>query len=166
MDTRKHIDLLILLVKKLLQLTDLPFQQSHSLLERLCVASGKCSAAELVASLAFEANVGALRATWADAVTSYLLGATSVACLCDTSLAAGPDFDHFHRQNSRHVGGGLVMRRCQLVVLARGAVRGPTRGSLEERDTSRQHPDSRKMVNKTIEFVVVDSVVQAEMVSA
>lgn len=151
MDSRKHIDLLVFLVKQLLQLSDLSFQLSHTLLKRLCVAPGECATTELVAGFALEANIGALCATWANAVAAYLLGTASVAGLCYAGLTARPDFDYFHRQYSRHVGGDFVLRRCRLVV----RVAGPTRGLLTERVTSRQHPGRRVWTNKTFEFDVI-----------
>ena len=79
MQPRKHIDLLILLVEQLLQLADLSFQLSYALLERLGVASGKCATAELVAGLAFESDVGALRAAWSYTVAADLLASASTS---------------------------------------------------------------------------------------
>lgn len=125
MQPRKHIDLLILLVEQLLQLADLSFQLSYALLERLGVASGKCATAELVAGLAFESNIGALGATWANAIAAYLLRAAPVAGLCNAGLAARPDFDHFHGKYSRHFGGRFALGRCRLVVLLRRVLRDP-----------------------------------------
>jgi hypothetical protein len=93
---REHVNLLIFLVEQVLQLAHFRFQQSHSLLQRFGVSSREGAATELVAGLAFESDVCALRAAWADAIAAYLLRATSVACLGDASLTACPDFDHFH----------------------------------------------------------------------
>ena len=88
MNSRKHIDLLVLLIEQLLQLADLCLQESYALLERLGVTSGKCATAELVAGLALKTNVGALCATWANAIAAYLLRTASIAGLCDAGLAA------------------------------------------------------------------------------
>jgi hypothetical protein len=96
MNSREHIDLLVLLIKQLFQLADLCLQESYALFERLCVTSGKRATAELIAGLALEANVGALCATRANAIAAYLLRTASIACLCDAGLAARPDFDNFH----------------------------------------------------------------------
>ena len=85
--SREHVDLLILLVEQLLELAHLALQQSHALFQRLGVSARESAAAELVAGLALEANVGALRAAGADAVAPDLLGATSVAGLGDAGLA-------------------------------------------------------------------------------
>lgn len=102
MDARQHVDLLIFLVEQLLELAYFGLEHAHALLERLGVSSREGAAAELVAGLALESNIGALRAAWADAVAAYFLGATSVACLSNAGLAVGADLDHFHGQNSRH----------------------------------------------------------------
>jgi len=166
-DPREHINLLVLLTEQLLQLANLPFQQTHSLLERLGVTPGKRSATELIAGLAFETDIGALCATRADAVAADLLGATSIACLCDAGLATGPNLDHFHRQYSRHdggwrqsVGGAFCLRRWRLAVLSRwcGAHKGITGKAGHKLSASRFFGAA----NKTSEFVVVDFVVQTQ----
>jgi len=105
MNAREHINLLIFLVEQLLQLAHLCLQESYALLQRLGISSWEGATAQLVAGLAFESDVGALRATGADSVAAYFLGATSVAGLGDAGLATLPDFDYLHRQYSRHDGG-------------------------------------------------------------
>lgn len=112
MNAGEHVDLLIFLVEQLLELAHFGLQHAHTLLERLGVTPGEGATAELVAGLALESNVGALRAARADAVATYFLGATSVAGLSNAGLAVGADFDHFHRQNSRHDCGSCAMRIC------------------------------------------------------
>lgn len=126
MDSGKHIDLLVFLVEQLLQLADLSFKQPHALFERLCITSWERPSTELVASLAFKANVGALCAAWANAIAAYLLRAASVAGLCDAGLAARADLDNFHRQYTRHVDGGLLCAAVDWLRCIAGYV-GPPR---------------------------------------
>jgi hypothetical protein len=107
---REHVNLLVLLVEQLLELAHLGLQKPHALLQRLGVASREGAPAELVARLALESDIGALRTARADAVAAYLLGATAVACLGNAGLAVGADLDHLHGQDSGHGGGWLSSR--------------------------------------------------------
>jgi hypothetical protein len=67
----QHIDLFILLIQQVLQFPDFGFQPSNAIFQRLCVASREGSSAQLVTRLTLEANVGALGATWSDAIASW-----------------------------------------------------------------------------------------------
>lgn len=109
MDARKHVNLLVFLVEQLLEFAYFGLEHAHALLERLGVSSGKGATAELVAGLALESNVGALRAARADAVAAYFLGAASVTCLSNAGLAVGADLDDLHGQNSGHDCGGCTV---------------------------------------------------------
>lgn len=60
MHPRKHIYLLVLLIQEILQFAHLALQDPDPLLEGFGVATREGSAAELVARLALEPDVGAL----------------------------------------------------------------------------------------------------------
>lgn len=124
MDPGQDIDLLVLFIQQRLQVAHFRLQTPHPFLQRLGVASGKRSPAQLVAGLAFEADVGALGATGPDAVATDLFAATSVTGLGDPTLRAVADLDHFHRKDSRHRGSPAVLRiygRSRLIVVRRDA---------------------------------------------
>ena len=106
----QHVNLLVLFVKQVLQLSVLPLEHSHSLLQRLGVPARKGPPAQLVAGAALEADGGALRAGRAGAVAADLLAATAIAGLGDAALGAGPDLDDFHWEYPRH--GGRVCLDC------------------------------------------------------
>lgn len=102
---RKHIDLLILLVQQVLQISDFRLQGSHSFLQRFGIATREGPAAQLVARSALETNIGALCAAGSNAIASDLFTSTSVTGLGDPALCAGAaDFDHFHGQDTWHFG--------------------------------------------------------------
>jgi hypothetical protein len=92
----EHIDFLILLIEERLEFSDLGLQASYSLLQRFGVSTRKGSPTELVARLAFEADVDALCAApdcsisileskhpyevlRSNAITANLLGPATVA---------------------------------------------------------------------------------------
>lgn len=77
MDARKYIDLFVLFVQQVLQLSHFGFEGPHALLQTLGVASGEGTSAELVAGLAFEANVGALGTARSHTIAADLLASTS-----------------------------------------------------------------------------------------
>jgi hypothetical protein len=66
----EHIDLFILLVQEILQFPDFCFQSPNTIFQRLGIASGEGSSTQLITCLALKPDVGALRATRADAVAS------------------------------------------------------------------------------------------------
>ena len=101
----EHINLLILLVQQVLQLPHFSLQRAHSLLQGFRISTRKCSSAELIARLALEADVGTLRAAGADPIAAYLLAAAPITGLGNSALRIRPNLDHFHRQDSRHLGG-------------------------------------------------------------
>lgn len=102
MDSRQHIDLLVLLIQQVLQILHLGFQRSHSLLERLRISSGKGATTEFVTGLALETDIGALGATWSNAVAANLLTSAAITGLRNTALRTIADLDHFHGENARH----------------------------------------------------------------
>lgn len=60
----EHLDLLVLLVQKILQLANFTLENSHTLLQGLGVAPRKGPPTELVRRLALKAHIRALRARW------------------------------------------------------------------------------------------------------
>ena len=111
MNAREHIYLFILFVQQILEISNFGLQGAHSFLQRLGVSTGEGTATELVAGFAFEADIGALCTTGTDAVATDLLASATITGLGDTTLRAVPDLDHFHRENSRHVG-WMLWRIC------------------------------------------------------
>lgn len=100
----QHIDLLILLIQQVLQVPHFGLERPHSFLQRLGVSSGECSAAEFVAGLAFEADVGALRTARSDSVAADLFASASVTGLGNAALGPAAHLDHFHGENAGHFG--------------------------------------------------------------
>jgi hypothetical protein len=92
----QHVYLLVLLIQQVLEFPHFQLELSNALLERLGVTPGEGAAAELVAGLAFESDVCALRACWADAIAADLLASAAVAGLGDAALGAAADLDDFH----------------------------------------------------------------------
>lgn len=111
MYTREHINLLILFIQQVLEIPNFRLQGAHSFLQRLGISTRESTATELVASFAFEADIGALCTTGTDAVATDFLASATITGLGDTTLRAVPDLDHFHRENSRHVG-RMLWRIC------------------------------------------------------
>ena len=97
MNAREHVNLLILLVQQILQLSYFSFQTSNAIFQGLCVPSWKCSATQLVAGFAFEADIGTLGTAWSNAVTPDLLAPTPIAGLCNPTLGTAPHSNHLHR---------------------------------------------------------------------
>lgn len=104
LNPREHINLLIFLVQEILQLPNFALECSHSLLKRLGVTPGESSPAELVACLAFEANVGALRTARPDTVTPDFFAPASITCLRYSALRARSNPNNFHGEYARHIG--------------------------------------------------------------
>lgn len=101
---REHVNLLILLVQQVLQISDFSFQSSHAFLQRFGIATRKGPAAQLVTRSTLKTNIGALCAARANAVTSDLFASTSITSLGNPALSTGAtDLDHFHGQDTRHV---------------------------------------------------------------
>lgn len=93
----EHVDLLVLLIEEVLEISHLGLQRAHPILERLCVSSGEGATAEFVAGLALETDVGTLGAARSNAVATDLLASTAIAGLGDTALGAVAHLDDFHR---------------------------------------------------------------------
>lgn len=115
MDSREHIDLFVLLIQQVLEIPDFRLQRAYSFLQGFGVAARESATTQFIARFALEANVGALSATWSDAVTTDLLASASITGLGNTTLGAVADLDHFHRKNSRHFG-GMLWRICLRMV--------------------------------------------------
>lgn len=109
MHPRQHVDLLILLVQYIFQFSNLRFQRTDPFLQRLGVTSREGPSTQLVARLAFEPDVGTLRAARSDSIASYLFTPTPVTGLSDTTLCACADLDHFHGEYAWHRGDGSAM---------------------------------------------------------
>lgn len=100
---REHVDLLIFLVQQVLQVSDFGLQSSHTLLQRLGIATREGSAAQFVARFTLETDIGALCAARANTITSDLFASTSITGLSNPALCTGAtDLDHFHGQDTRH----------------------------------------------------------------
>lgn len=97
MNSREHIDLLVLFVQQILQFSYFGFETSYSILQRLSVATWESSAAQLVAGFTFEPDVGTLGTSWSDTVTSDLLASASIAGLGNAALRGAAHPDHLHR---------------------------------------------------------------------
>ncbi len=97
MDAREHVDLLVLFVEQVLELAHFGLETSDAVFQRLCVTSRKSSPTQLVARLALEPDIGALRTAWSYAVTPDLLAATPVTGLCDPTRRSAPHANHLHR---------------------------------------------------------------------
>lgn len=82
----EYVDLFILLIQQILQLSNLSFQSSYLLFQRLCVTSREGSPAQLVACFALETNIRTLRAAWPDPIASDLLASTPITGLGDPIL--------------------------------------------------------------------------------
>ena len=72
-DSREHINLLILGIQKVLEFLDLRLQLTNSFLERFRVTAREGTPAQLVRSLALKADITALCTTRTKAVTTNLL---------------------------------------------------------------------------------------------
>jgi hypothetical protein len=75
----EHVDLLVLLVEKILKLTNFSLELSYPLFERLCVTPRERSAAELIACSAFEAYTRTLGARGPDAIAANLFAVEKVS---------------------------------------------------------------------------------------
>lgn len=113
---RQDVDLLIFLVQKILQIFDFRLQTADSLFQRFGISSRERSAAQFVASTALEANVGALGAAGSDTVTADLFASASITGLGDAARrTSAANLDHFHGQDTRHVGQmGRMGRRVRV----------------------------------------------------
>jgi hypothetical protein len=101
---RQHVDFFVLLVKQVFELPHFGFESSNAIFQGLCVTSWKCSSAQLVAGLAFKADIGALCTGWSNAVTSNLLASAPIACLRNPTLRTASHPNHLHRQDAGHDG--------------------------------------------------------------
>lgn len=110
MHGREHVNLLVLFVEQILELSDFGLELADTLLKRLGIASRKRSSAEFVAGTAFEANVGALGARGPDTIAANLFATTAITSLSDTALSTGADFDNLHGKYSRHLGRSLRLK--------------------------------------------------------
>lgn len=53
---------------------------------------------------------------WTDSITANLLASASITGLGDTTLGAVADLDHFHRENSRHLGWMLLASAAERTI--------------------------------------------------
>lgn len=107
MNLGQHVDLLILLIQQVFQFSDFEFERSHSIFERFGISAREGSSTELIAGLAFESDIGALGAAWANAITANLLASASIAGLRNTTLCCIAHPDDLHGQNARHRDSGV-----------------------------------------------------------
>lgn len=70
---RQHVDLLVLVVQEVLEITDFGLKRPYTLLQRLCVAPGEGSPTQLIARPTLEPDIGTLRARRPYAITPNFL---------------------------------------------------------------------------------------------